>query len=71
MGVSELFRSFLLEGVYADGWIAMELPLEQGLRLEKRLFQQLFATQDQKEGECWGSTQLSRTVYRSHSPLML
>ncbi len=30
---------------------ALELPLEQGLRLEKRLFQQLFATQDQKEGE--------------------
>jgi len=29
---------------------ALELPLEQGLRLERRLFQQLFATQDQKEG---------------------
>jgi enoyl-CoA hydratase len=30
---------------------ALELPLEQGLRLERRLFQQLFATQDQKEGK--------------------
>lgn len=29
---------------------AMDLPLEQGLRLERRLFQQLFATKDQKEG---------------------
>ncbi|KAK8864704.1 hypothetical protein IAR55_001956 [Kwoniella newhampshirensis] len=29
---------------------ALDLPLEQGLRLERRLFQQLFATQDQKEG---------------------
>lgn len=36
------------------GGSAMELPLEQGLRLEKRLFQQLFATQDQKEGESYG-----------------
>ena len=31
--------------------IANELPLTEGLRLERRLFQQLFATQDQKEGE--------------------
>jgi enoyl-CoA hydratase len=30
---------------------ALELPLDQGLRLERRLFQSLFATQDQKEGE--------------------
>lgn len=30
---------------------ALELPLEQGLRLERRLFQSLFATKDQKEGE--------------------
>ncbi|WVW84283.1 hypothetical protein I302_106313 [Kwoniella bestiolae CBS 10118] len=29
---------------------SLDLPLEQGLRLERRLFQQLFATQDQKEG---------------------
>ncbi|TYJ53028.1 hypothetical protein B9479_006358 [Cryptococcus floricola] len=29
---------------------ALELPLDQGLRLERRLFQQLFATKDQKEG---------------------
>ncbi|WVO15248.1 hypothetical protein L204_102903 [Cryptococcus depauperatus] len=29
---------------------ALDLPLEQGLRLERRLFHQLFATQDQKEG---------------------
>lgn len=29
---------------------ALELPLEQGLRLERRLFQALFATKDQKEG---------------------
>ncbi|ORY26326.1 ClpP/crotonase-like domain-containing protein [Naematelia encephala] len=28
----------------------LELPLEQGLKAERRLFQQLFATQDQKEG---------------------
>jgi hypothetical protein len=33
---------------------ALELPLDQGLRLERRLFQSLFATQDQKEGE-WRS----------------
>lgn len=31
--------------------IALDLPLDQGLRLERRLFQQLFATQDQKEGQ--------------------
>lgn len=31
--------------------VALDLPLEQGLRLERRLFQQLFATKDQKEGE--------------------
>lgn len=30
---------------------ALELPLEQGLRLERRLFHSLFATKDQKEGE--------------------
>jgi enoyl-CoA hydratase/carnithine racemase len=29
---------------------ANELPLSEGLRLERRLFQQLFATADQKEG---------------------
>ncbi|GFZ46907.1 hypothetical protein JCM24511_04127 [Saitozyma sp. JCM 24511] len=29
---------------------SLELPLDQGLRLERRLFQSLFATQDQKEG---------------------
>ncbi|KAI9639123.1 ClpP/crotonase-like domain-containing protein [Dioszegia hungarica] len=29
---------------------SLELPLEQGLRLERRLFQSLFATKDQKEG---------------------
>ncbi|KGB76701.1 enoyl-CoA hydratase [Cryptococcus deuterogattii 99/473] len=29
---------------------SLDLPLEQGLRLERRLFQQLFATKDQKEG---------------------
>jgi len=29
---------------------ALELPLAQGLRLERRLFQALFATADQKEG---------------------
>lgn len=29
---------------------ALELPLEQGLRLERRLFHALFATADQKEG---------------------
>ncbi|KAK4686468.1 enoyl-CoA hydratase, partial [Tremellales sp. Uapishka_1] len=29
---------------------ALDLPLEQGLRLERRLFQALFATNDQKEG---------------------
>jgi hypothetical protein len=30
--------------------IAYELSLAEGLRLERRLFQGLFATQDQKEG---------------------
>lgn len=30
---------------------ALELPLTQGLRLERRLFQSLFATADQKEGK--------------------
>lgn len=29
---------------------AQELPLEQGLRFERRIFQALFATADQKEG---------------------
>lgn len=29
---------------------ALELPLEQGLRFERRMFQALFATKDQKEG---------------------
>ncbi|MNT94568.1 putative enoyl-CoA hydratase echA8 [compost metagenome] len=29
---------------------AFELPLAEGLRFERRLFQSLFATQDQKEG---------------------
>ncbi|KAL7421548.1 hypothetical protein Q5752_003317 [Cryptotrichosporon argae] len=29
---------------------ALENPLEQGLKYERRLFQQLFATEDQKEG---------------------
>lgn len=32
-------------------YAALDLPLEQGLRLERRLFQQLFATKDQKEGK--------------------
>jgi enoyl-CoA hydratase len=31
-------------------FLANELPLTEGLRLERRLFQQLFATADQKEG---------------------
>ncbi len=30
---------------------AYELPLSEGLRLERRLFHSLFATEDQKEGE--------------------
>ena len=30
---------------------ALELPLDQGLRFERRIFQSLFATADQKEGE--------------------
>ena len=30
---------------------AFDLPLEEGLRLERRLFHGLFATSDQKEGE--------------------
>ena len=47
--------------------VAMELPLEQGLRLEKRLFQQLFATQDQKEGELWlQSSSWSQTAFVNH-----
>ncbi|WVQ80120.1 hypothetical protein IAT38_002221 [Cryptococcus sp. DSM 104549] len=29
---------------------SLDLPLQQGLRLERRLFQSLFATKDQKEG---------------------
>jgi enoyl-CoA hydratase/carnithine racemase len=29
---------------------AFETPLNQGLRLERRLFYSLFATEDQKEG---------------------
>jgi enoyl-CoA hydratase/carnithine racemase len=29
---------------------SQELSLQEGLRLERRLFQALFATQDQKEG---------------------
>lgn len=29
---------------------AFDLPLQEGLRLERRLFQSLFATRDQKEG---------------------
>jgi enoyl-CoA hydratase len=31
-------------------YAAYELPLKEGLRLERRLFHQLFATNDQKEG---------------------
>lgn len=31
---------------------AYELKLEEGLRLERRLFHSLFATKDQKEGPC-------------------
>ena len=30
---------------------AFSLPLEEGLRFERRLFHGLFATADQKEGE--------------------
>jgi enoyl-CoA hydratase len=30
---------------------ALDLPLSEGLRLERRLFHSLFATNDQKEGE--------------------
>jgi enoyl-CoA hydratase len=37
------------QAIYTD-LIALELPLEQGLRIERRLFQSLFATKDQKEG---------------------
>jgi enoyl-CoA hydratase/carnithine racemase len=29
---------------------AFETPLDQGVRLERRLFHSLFATEDQKEG---------------------
>jgi enoyl-CoA hydratase len=29
---------------------ALDLPLSEGLRLERRLFHSLFATNDQKEG---------------------
>ena len=36
--------------VQAEPRAAQELPLEQGLRLERRLWHPLFATQDQKEG---------------------
>jgi enoyl-CoA hydratase len=32
--------------------IALDLPLSEGLRLERRLFHSLFATKDQKEGSC-------------------
>ena len=32
------------------GYAAFELPLAEGLRFERRLFQALFATKDQKEG---------------------
>jgi len=51
--VAETIASFGMVAVQAakeavNG--ALELPLDQGLRLERRLFQPLFATQDQKEG---------------------
>lgn len=52
MGVSRNPGDKARSGDADDGlFVALELPLEQGLRLERRLFQSLFATQDQKEGE--------------------
>jgi enoyl-CoA hydratase len=33
-----------------DVTLALDLPLSEGLRLERRLFHSLFATNDQKEG---------------------
>ena len=52
----------LAEGIASKGRLAVmaakesvnaayELDLDEGLRLERRLFHSLFATQDQKEGE--------------------
>lgn len=35
----------------ANTFSAYELSLAEGLRLERRIFHGLFATQDQKEGE--------------------
>lgn len=32
---------------------ALELPLAEGIRLERRLFHALFASNDQKEGACY------------------
>jgi enoyl-CoA hydratase len=37
-------------GPETDEILAYELPLTEGLRLERRLFHGLFATNDQKEG---------------------
>ena len=34
-------------------FLAYELPLREALRLERRLFYGLFATNDQKEGKSW------------------
>ena len=45
--------------------VAIELPLEQGLRLEKRLFHQLFATRDQKEGKSRVPAELSSRCLRA------
>ena len=46
-----MIRHVLIEQLMPSTRKAYELTLAEGLRLERRIFHGLFATNDQKEGE--------------------